>query len=665
MTVGPPEVEGAAQRIGRALGGGLCCPFDHGAASPLEEFYDPLMVGALQAHLISEEPPMWVIDAPPQTEPAAESDVVGWIRPFIEYVEEQTGAEALWEPFNTKNALHQPPERCWVESRAPMGGGPAEKLAGLQAFLRLASGGGTTFMDKGHRFAAKRYPHAGVPEGAESVGEAGAECYAAEAQHIDRLQRCPDNAQPEEGEAKLYGEPTHFTLVVGFDDATGGTFFPHGRLLPGLAARPEGVSQGTRGGISGSSMRGRALLWSNHRGSVDPASGKAVPLLASLHQSVLKGPAGGNSREPRRVCIFGWAQEGRKWERSGFHECLEYEPPKVRAEFFGRTMLQELQGWEDGQRGREVKHHLKNPEVQREIQEGLANNTLSQQTRNWLAEYGYTDRSEVYQLMIEHMADGLFSWSFLTLGGNCKHSFRVPCKSMKLSELVTRLKENFPVEPKVVVSRVEALDHLTRKKIENPQRLVQQGEQVIIVIKTMDMPKMTVSSGTQTASTGSDATGSQPAPKAAAQSTAASSTGYPAPPGAAAAGGGRPGGPLPDAMVGRVKTESAASGSSQPSAALSPSGGSAAANAAEKGRASLRKANTEHFTPKQLDIDVKSSKSGSDERPQIGSDERPQIGSDPPASSSRSPALGRSRTTALTALLGYRKSNSGASNAGK
>jgi len=110
-------------------------------------------------------------------------------------------------------------------------------------------------------------------------------------------------------------------------------------------------------------------------------------------------------------------------------------------------------------------------------------------------------------------------------------------------------------------------------------------------------------------------------------------------------------------MVGRVKTESAASGSSQPSAALSPSGGSAAANAAEKGRASLRKANTEHFTPKQLDIDVKSSKSGSDERPQIGSD--------PPASSSRSPALGRSRTTALTALLGYRKSNSGASNAGK
>jgi len=111
-------------------------------------------------------------------------EVVGWIRPFIEYVEEQTGAEAPWEPFNTKNALHQPPERCWVESGAAAGAGPAEKLEGLQAFLRLASGGGNTFLDKGHRFALKRYPHAGEPESAESVG---GEFYAAENQHINEM----------------------------------------------------------------------------------------------------------------------------------------------------------------------------------------------------------------------------------------------------------------------------------------------------------------------------------------------------------------------------------------------------------------------------------------------------------------------------------------------
>lgn len=592
MTVGPPQDEGGDPRISHALVVGLSCAFDHGAASPLEDFYDPLLVDALRAHLISEEPPMWVIDAPLQTEPFAGDEVVGWIRPFIEHVEERTGAEAPWEPFNTKNALHQPPERCWVESSDPVGGGPAEKLAGLQAFLRLSSGGGKTFMDKGHRFAVKRYPHAGVPDGAEGVGAGGAEFYAAEAQHVDRLQRCPDLPQPEEGEAKLYGEPTHFTLVVGFDEATGGTFFPHGRLLPGLEALPDGVSQGARGGVLVQSRRGRALLWSNHRGAVDPAGGAVLPLRSSLHQSVLSRAAGDSPREPRRVCIFGWAQEGRKWERSGFHECLEYEPPKVRAEFFGRTLLQELEGWEDGQRAREVKFHLKDAEVQREIKEGLANDTLNEATRNWLSDYGYEDKSEIFQLMIDQMGDGRYNWSFMTLGGNVKYNFRVPHKSIKVGDLVTRVKENFPCKDGHVVSRVEALDHLTRKKITNQKRLIQQGEQCVIVVKTteMSLSKIGVTIGTQTASAGS---------QAAAPSTAAGSGGYP-PSTATGSGSGL--------LVGRTKSEAAPSARRPHEEDVArrtsnPSSSHDQAFVAVDRTARLVRAGTENFTSKHHEAD--------------------------------------------------------------
>ena len=101
---------------------------------------------------------MWVIDAP-RAEGAKEQpeggDASSWIWPFVGFVEEQAGDDASWEPFNVENALHRPPQRCWIDGATAVGQ-PAEKLAGLQSFLRRGSGSGKTFLDKGHRFAVKR-----------------------------------------------------------------------------------------------------------------------------------------------------------------------------------------------------------------------------------------------------------------------------------------------------------------------------------------------------------------------------------------------------------------------------------------------------------------------------------------------------------------------------
>ena len=189
-------------------------------------------------------------------------------------VEEQVEKAGEWEPFNVNNALHNPPERFWIDGSS--GGRVAEKLAGLQAFLKSASGPDRTFLDKGRRFALKRYPHSGASADAEALGGNWSHLYPAENLHIDRLQKDADHdtfakeSSEPTVEANLHGDPAHFTLVVNFDDASGGAFFPNGRLLQDPAITPEGVASRSSGGIIAESRRGRALLWSNRRGATAP-----------------------------------------------------------------------------------------------------------------------------------------------------------------------------------------------------------------------------------------------------------------------------------------------------------------------------------------------------------------------------------------------------------
>ena len=374
---------------------------------------------------------MWVIDAP-RAEGAKEQpeggDASSWIWPFVGFVEEQAGDDASWEPFNVENALHRPPQRCWIDGAAAVGQ-PAEKLAGLQSFLRRASVCGETFLDKGHRFAVKRYPHAGAQENAESIEGDSAKFYAVENLHVDRLQRDADRPRTEDGEANLYGDPTHFTLVVGFAGCTGGTFFPHGRMLAGLQAPPDGVSQGAQEGILVQSRRGRALLWSNHRGSKD-SSGKVMPLHSSLHQSVLL--AAPQSEVTRRVCIFGWEQEGRKWERCGFHG----PPPKVRKDLFKRNVRDELSGCEGGPRGHEVFRQSKTQAAQKEIQDDSKNLSFDEATKSSLANYGHQDDSQTFQLRSNTQDNGPYEWQFLTSGGTCKWFFTCSSRAMTVEDMI-------------------------------------------------------------------------------------------------------------------------------------------------------------------------------------------------------------------------------------
>jgi len=421
--------------------------YDHGPVSPLGSFYEPQLVKALGPYLISEEPPMWVIDSPDIGDGAGmnqDAAANGWIQDFIEFVEAQAAEDGEWEPFNVKHALSTPPERFWIDGSSP-NLLATEKLNGFKHFLAQASGCEATFLDEGLQFALKRYPSSGAELGVAPEEMINGEFVATENLHIDRLQRDPDkqDAAQRDFDPALKGRPTHFTLVVNFDDEAGGTHFPHGRLLPGLAKPPPGVTPATAAGCdTGSGIlvrgrRGRALLWSNHRGA--NAAGVVKPLLSSLHQSLLKASRCGDAG-PRRVCIFGWAENGRKWERCGFHECLEYESPKVRADFFGRTVLEELQGWAGGPRAGEVAEHLRSDDAQAEIKDGLKKGKLNDATREWLARFGICDTSKVYQLELHQIdASNLKDFVFNTLSGNRAFSFQCEESSIELEELRTQV----------------------------------------------------------------------------------------------------------------------------------------------------------------------------------------------------------------------------------
>ena len=124
------------------------------------------------------------------------------------------------------------------------------------------------------------------------------------------------------------------------------------------------------GGIYVRGRRGRLLVFGSSGGSDG-----ATPLFASLHQAALSRgaraahgeagenadgdeeaqPAGGATgggdgdqdgaaRPPRArvVTVVGW--DGAAFESSGKHECLEHETFETRAEFFNRTVEEEVVG---------------------------------------------------------------------------------------------------------------------------------------------------------------------------------------------------------------------------------------------------------------------------------------------------------------------------------
>eukprot|EP00418_Pyrodinium_bahamense_P065074 CAMPEP_0179088758 /NCGR_PEP_ID=MMETSP0796-20121207/40404_1 /TAXON_ID=73915 /ORGANISM="Pyrodinium bahamense, Strain pbaha01" /LENGTH=216 /DNA_ID=CAMNT_0020786297 /DNA_START=27 /DNA_END=673 /DNA_ORIENTATION=+ len=205
--------------------------YDHGAASPLSRFYEPRLVKALQPYLISEEPPMWVIDSPGvrggvNGHVSQEDEANGWIKDFIEFVEAQVAEDGAWEPFNVKHALGTPPERYWIDGSSP-NRHPTEKLAGFKRFLGQVSGCEATFLDQGLRFALKRYPYRGGVPLTDPRSLINNEFVATENLHIDRLQRDNKGASAHQTcDPSVEGQPTHFTLVVNFDDEAGGTHFP-------------------------------------------------------------------------------------------------------------------------------------------------------------------------------------------------------------------------------------------------------------------------------------------------------------------------------------------------------------------------------------------------------------------------------------------------------
>lgn len=148
--------------------------------------------------------------------------------------------------------------------------------------------------------------------------------------------------------------PMHMTAIV-FHDWVGGTHFPFAtstnatssidgvetpatRQIDANSTRDDDVSGWAvndaieGGGIVVRSRPGRLLLFASSFASTD------VPLYASLHQGI-DDPAIGKCR---LMSVVGW--NGREWETSGRHECLEHETIEMRAHYFERTVEEESLG---------------------------------------------------------------------------------------------------------------------------------------------------------------------------------------------------------------------------------------------------------------------------------------------------------------------------------
>lgn len=84
-------------------------------------------------------------------------------------------------------------------------------------------------------------------------------------------------------------------------------------------------------GLKISSKPGRIILFVS-------CDNNNIPLYRSLHQGVDDV----NNNEPRMITVIGW--DGKHWETGGYHECIEHESFEMRADFFNRTIEEELVG---------------------------------------------------------------------------------------------------------------------------------------------------------------------------------------------------------------------------------------------------------------------------------------------------------------------------------
>ena len=84
-------------------------------------------------------------------------------------------------------------------------------------------------------------------------------------------------------------------------------------------------------GLKISSKPGRIILFVS-------CDNNNIPLYRSLHQGVDDV----NNIEPRMITVVGW--DGKHWETGGYHEFIEHETFEVRADFFNRTIEEELVG---------------------------------------------------------------------------------------------------------------------------------------------------------------------------------------------------------------------------------------------------------------------------------------------------------------------------------
>lgn len=320
----------------------------------------------MDATLVSLNPPMWVVDA--------NKDAHKFVQ-FAERLVAEAAPDAFHNIDNPGSYVCQ--ERLHVPKR---GSGDVlttfslcPEMEGLNTLIKCMTGLPTTFLDdqtKSQTVSVKRYRSC-----TDSVNM-GNGLHALERLHIDR------NRERDSGQ---YRAPMRLTMLLSYDDF-GATHFPFAEPLNAPSSSfPEGVQlqkgngaaarvdlgsvqhvstleadsratartrwkvptagKGSSRGLVIGGRPGRLLIWASS--GADPQ----VPLFSALHQaSLFKQDLPTHLVENttdkttpiRKVTVIGW--DGKHWEISGRHECLEYEDFETRASFFGRTIDEEVFG---------------------------------------------------------------------------------------------------------------------------------------------------------------------------------------------------------------------------------------------------------------------------------------------------------------------------------
>ena len=254
----------------------------------------PTIPGAVA---ICKNPPMWIMDDCPQA--------MALIAAF-----ESSDDVALEDMEHPGSAV--PLKRAYID---------AARVSAYTSFVGSLLG----TQSRPSKVSVKRY-----------MGAAGESSdVALEDPHIDRNR---------DESSERFRWPMRYTVLVSFDDH-GATAFPFATLDPNatlpehVSARACTVESDGRGwpviepaGVVVGGKRGRVLIFA----SSSPTT-PSVPLYRSLHHGVLYG-----TQTTRTVSILGF--DGVDFEISGRHECLDHETFQTRADFFDRTLEEEIQG---------------------------------------------------------------------------------------------------------------------------------------------------------------------------------------------------------------------------------------------------------------------------------------------------------------------------------